>query len=146
MFAETLLLLISLHFSALLGLTSVRSSFLIDVHYHEGVFRQISLISSSSVRRALLILFSVTETCGTTDLLMEQGGYANASQNGAALNNTGSRYGRLTSVTEAAVLEEVIKINLLLNIIFVRNCKVWASCNILQNSFFILGFYYCSLC
>ena len=49
MFAETLLLLISLHFSALLGLTSVRSSFLIDVHYHEGVFRQIPLISSSSV-------------------------------------------------------------------------------------------------
>ena len=78
---------------------------------------------------------------------MEQGGYANGSQNGAALNNTGSRYvPRLTSVTEAAVLEEVIKINLLLNIIFVRNCKVWASCNILQNSFFILGFYYCSLC
>ena len=38
---------------------------------------------------------------------MEQGGYANGSQNGAALNNTGSRYvPRLTSATEAAVLEE----------------------------------------
>ena len=79
-------------FSCSSWFTSVRSSSLIDEHYHEGVFRQISLISSSSIRGALYILFSVTETCGTTKLLMEQGGYANGSQTAAALNNTGSRY------------------------------------------------------